>query len=249
MSDLITCYRYHQKTQRWDVPVSVQDWGGRARFSLMLARADVAAGTDRYIPYSPGRYEGQFSAFGESHMRWLENPAGAGLRFVGFADELSPYIAHNGWYTDREMQHGAVRGIVYRMPTRHGCPKFVYGFADPENEGAVCLCFDAADDEQYAAKCADDIAERMAEQESEYQEAWRAGRSYDEAGDTIGETRRATLALIKEIKAICPSPATYPETYAALREGVMSALAEIRTLRERRTDWLDTYGNHPGFME
>lgn len=241
MSDLKACYRYHQKRQ------GVNGSGNRAAASLMLARADVAAGTSRYPDITD--YGPKFEAFGESHMRWMENPTSAGLRFAGYADELSPCISHKGWFVDREFQSETARGVVYRLPARKGRARLVYGYADPHNDGPACLCFDAADSEGYAADLADNIAERMAEEESEYQEAWRAGRDYDEMDNTISDIRRSTLALIKEVKAICPSPDTYPETYAALREGITSAIAEIRTLRERRADLIDSYGQHPAWLD
>ncbi len=241
MSDLITCYRYHQKRQ------GVNGSGDRAARSLTLARQDVAAGTIRYPDIT--EYGPKFKAHGESHMRWMENPEAAGLRLVGFADELSRHIDHKGWYTDQEYSEGCARGVVYRLPARDGESVFVYGYADNENPPSACLCFDVTGDEREAACWADGIAELVAEQESEYQVAWRAGRSYDEAGEAVGEARRATLTLIKEIKALCPSPEAYPETYATLRGAVMSALAEIRELREKRANWLNDFENHPAFTE
>lgn len=252
MSDLITCYRYHQKTQgvlqSYTTPGRERKDMGRAARSLVLARADVAAGTSRYTP-AGSNYGPKFEALGESHMRWMENPEAAGLRLVGFADELSRHIDHTGWFTDRDFQDETARGIVYRLPARNGDSVFVYGYADPCNDGPACLCFDITGDKLEAACWADGIAELMAEQESEYQEAWRAGRSYEEAEESIGVVRRATLTLIKEIKALCPSPKTYPKTHATLRGAVTSALAEIRTLREQRADWFDSYGGHCGFTE
>jgi hypothetical protein len=180
----------------------------------------------------------------------MENPLAAGLRLVGYADELSPHVSHTGWYTDQEYSEGCARGVVYRLPTHKGKELFVYGYADNENPPSACLCFDVTRGEaghpRGAAHWADEIARLVAEQESEYQEAWRAGRAYDEAGEEVGGIRRTTLALIKEIKTVLIGA---PNICATLRAVITSNLQEISTLRERRAELFATYGTHPGWVD
>lgn len=114
------------------------------------------------------------------HLRWVEKPKAYGLRLVGFADEIAG-LRHQGWYTDDEFQDETFRGVVYRMTTRNGTPRFAYGYADPNNKGAALLCFDPCDDEKDAACWADNLAEQWAEREREYRAEERERTEREEA--------------------------------------------------------------------
>ncbi len=79
-----------------------------------------------------------------SHYRWVENTGFAGLRTVGFADEIARGIDHKGWFCDpHDFGGGEVyRGIVLQLPARNGFPQYVYGYADPCNDDAALIDFD-----------------------------------------------------------------------------------------------------------
>jgi hypothetical protein len=96
---------------------------------------------------------------------WIEKPRDAGLRLVGYADEIVN-LRHKGWYCD-EHQDDLFRGVVYRLPHSRG---FIAGYADPWNDGPAFVCLELAEDGRQAAFWADSIAEREAESEREYQE-------------------------------------------------------------------------------
>src|SRR5690554_4252161 len=80
----------------------------------------------------------------QTSERWCEDTAAAGLRFVGFADELVQFgaIDHKGWYTDPDGFGEVYRGAVWQLPARNGQCLYVAGFVDPCNEGAALIDFD-----------------------------------------------------------------------------------------------------------
>ena len=132
---------------------------------------------------------------GYKHVRWVDNVS-CGLRRVGFADEImrgegySRAIDHKGWFIREDGDGGEVyRGVVYQLPARHGLPQYVYGYDDPNNEGAALLCFGPSVDKCGAARSADRFAEIFAEYEREYDRAWQAGRRYEELDEEIKDMR------------------------------------------------------------
>lgn len=146
LEKLVRAYRYWRRAT-WPRghfrPTSAVD-------ALRMARDDVAAGTARY-PSSAGKagygMSGKpFKAYGSGHMRWLESPDAAGLRFVGYADTINRFIQHTGWFLDDDCCGETVRGVVFQMAGRKGKPQFVAGYEDPFNGmadagGPVCLDF------------------------------------------------------------------------------------------------------------
>jgi hypothetical protein len=180
-------------------------------------------------------------------LRWFEH-ADRDFRRVGFADEINRYIRHCGWFAD-DCQDSVLRGVVYRLPTRQGKPAFLYGYADPWNDGAALLALKTADNESDAARWADRIAELEAEKERDYQEAWQAGNRYRDLADEIASERKSCLALIREAKAACESICRLPAVKAALRSTVESHLEAIRDARKQRAKLLDGYGHTAAFND
>jgi len=218
MSDLKTCFQYHRLL------------GAPATLALHAARLDVANNRDKYpssliyTGYSSGK---PFEAYGSKHMRWIENPRSAGLRFVGYAHELVR-MDHTGWFVDND-QNEVVRGVVFQIAGRGRKPLFIAGYEDWNNgkadsNGPVCLDFgtifegeapewnvkyrywswtDSAKDHdgaREAARRADSIAERVGEQERAYQAAWQAGNRYGQLSEEVKTTRRSIIAAIKELR-------------------------------------------------
>src|SRR5690606_9843007 len=71
----------------------------------------------------------------QTSERWCEDTKDAGLRFVGFADELAPRaIMHKGWYANLDGSGEVYRGAVWQLPARGGQCIYVAGFPDPNNE-------------------------------------------------------------------------------------------------------------------
>ena len=118
---------------------------------------------------------------------WIEGPDDVPARRIGYSDELSRGIRHDGWFVD-EFQNETYRGIVYLLPHRRG---YLAGY-QASCSGGVFLEFINEDSDAAAAYCADSIAENAAEHEREYQEVWRAGaNARDELDSLLAELRSA----------------------------------------------------------
>lgn len=183
----------------------------------MTARAAWRAANDpaqprRYGAWSPSIV---YNSTSDGNVRWVENAAD-GLRFVGFADEILPRMRHKGWFTRSVDPNETYRGVVYSLP--HG--RYVAGYADPNNEGAALLCFDMGiDDKEQAAREADHFAERHADKEREYNDAWDAGADYRRHLDDARDLRRQFLAIRKL------APKGYDDAFL------------VRTLEELAAQW------------
>ncbi len=170
---------------------------------------------------------------------WVENISN-GLNFVGFADVLATRINHKGWYAD-DMQDAIYRGVVYRLPARKGKQRLVIGYADPDNDDCALMDFSTIyDDEIEAAWAANKFAERKAEKDREYSEAWSAGSQYANLLEDEAVARKAVLELCAAIK---PHKA---ENFASilcdtLRGRIRAELRAIKKAREERADLKDNF--------
>lgn len=266
--NLIAAYRFHRRRmERATMAGKLEP--RRAEHALAKAREDVANGVRRYSASANG-WNPRFEAYGEKHMRWIENPAACGLRFVGYADKLDRSIRHTGHFTDNG-QHDLIRGVVFQLPGRDGKPLFIGGYDDPDNgaadsNGPVLLSFDVSEGERgdywsndarendgarTAASWADSIAMRAAEEQREHYSAWCAGQRYAELGEEIAEMRREALTILAERRqAARLAPSTFPALCAAVRDRVATILSDIEERRDERAklkggeyvdDWI------PGF--
>lgn len=194
-------------------------------------------------------------------LRFVENPS-QGLRFVGFADQISKAhgsrrVDHTGWFCD-EFQDRTLRGVVYRLP--HG--RFVPGYVSSDDcllthnrrgdwsePSGVCLAFDdicTADDsrdthseaELDAAVLADNLAESVAEDEREYNEAWQAGSRFAQLGADIAEAWASLKKLARERRlARAKGDAT---AYPTLCEAIKSRAADLwDTIEEARRERME----------
>lgn len=155
----------------------------------------------------------RFSAYGSDQMCWIEDPAAMGLRLVGLAHEVSPAgyaysrnaVEHTGWFLSEDNWTGeTVAGVVYQLPGKNGRARYVVGYADPYNDGPACLDLgnviegERKDSDwepdlvlREATIMADYYAEKMAEEEREYQAAWQAGcDAREKAGEALEACRR-----------------------------------------------------------
>lgn len=225
-----------------------------------LAQADQAAGKARFPTYPRRLAFGWGNARSDNGAVWVESLPAAGLRLVGWADEIAD-LRHTGWYTEDDGDGDIYRGAVVQLPARDGCPLYLAAYADPNNRGAYRVDMSAIirgehggeDDrsKRDAARAADSFAESEAESERDYNRAWRAGRRYEDAAEEIKSIRADVLATISEVKAACKARR---DIYGAkvrglIRDRIESALEEIRKLRKERADLLDSFGREPGFIE
>lgn len=171
-------------------------------------------------------------------LRYVENLSG--LRFEGYSDKINPFIRHEGWFID-EFQFATYRGAVWRLPNNQG---FLIGYRALEGRkddtGRSGLPHDGIidpipfhGDPEDAARLADGIAERDAERDREYNEAWQAGSRYAAMGESLQTLRRNTIRLIREIRDASAVPFP-PAICATLRRAVSQAWTEhVRLVRER----------------
>lgn len=215
--------------------------GVPASKALYFSRIQHAGG--KITPWDIKTREGiTYNPETESGGRWIE-AAGAGLRFVGYADELNARgIQHKGWYTDEDGMGETLRGVVYALPARNGQRVYAYGYADPCNEGCAYLVFDTRynDDETGAAYAADRIAEKHAEREREYNEAFHAGVMYGEACETIKRERVQCLGLLAAMR-IEKARGAAPAICDVLRAQVQRHIAAIRQARREREKLKDDF--------
>lgn len=193
-------------------------------------------------------------------LAFVQDVAATGLRHIGNV-EAESHGGRNtwskrdscGWYSDND-QFETIFGVVYQLAGRDGKARFVAGYAsagdcdglptldfgtiysenmrgDFYNESAVDL--DAARD---AARAADSMAQRAAEDEREYKAAWQAGSQFAERAETIAAGRKAALALLAERRraATAGKGEAYQAICGAIRDKVESLLVEIAAARAER---------------
>ena len=160
-------------------------------------------------------------------------------------------INHNGWYTRFDYCGETTCGIVYALPARNGERRLVPGYTDSCNPGACCLSFDMLySDEMEAALAADGIAERMAEEARESDEAYQAGSRYNDLGDDARECRANIRTVITELKQWTKARASqYPAIHGTLCDAIRSKLADLEKTREERAELRSNFGKHECFKE
>ena len=165
----------------------------------------------------------------------------SGLREYKFADEILG-LRHIGWFHNW-FQDSAYRGQVWRLPARNGAEQFLAGYVDSDGDRAI-IEPEAFDCERDAARRADHMAERDAEQEREHSERWHAAQECSEKRDaarlTLRESRskaRAMIQALREQGHIVPSLCTIlreriAEHHAAMRDAIASIAQESEKIAE-----------------
>jgi len=196
---------------------------------------------------------------------WFWHGVGGALRNVADSSDILARHERNGrdggFCCDPDGETfrdgtGLVFGVVAQLRAKDGRARFVPGsrFGGQDDAGTFDLSdvytADGSDDDaaqearKDAARAANELARLAAEQESAYQEAWRAGSSWANAGETIENARRAALALLAERRAARTlSPAAFPVLCGVIREKVADLLESIADARKARADLADSiYG-------
>lgn len=171
-----------------------------------------------------------------------------GWRDVGYADEVysGRLIDHRGWFIHADGRTGETyRGHVWQLPARNGVPQYVAGYMEPNDSkasGYVVLCasggdLELFDDKDDAARAGDALAERMAEQEREYDERWQAASlaadNRDEARDDMRKARQSARAAIAALREQRAAGAVAAGVCAILADRVTDARETMRDALER----------------
>jgi hypothetical protein len=202
--------------------------------AMLTANAPITFITDARVTFSTARDRGaSFGAYpteykrasawnpaytlehSTSVMRWCEDTARAGLRFVGFADDIAK-LDISGYYTTEDNWSGEIlRGAVWQLPARDGLEQYLSGYIDPNNEGAANIdmqitaptnrtadYFDGSEGARLeAARSADAIAEYAAERERDYNARDQIEQRRDEIITNLESLRDAHSAEIREMRA------------------------------------------------
>ena len=234
---------------------------GRApREALQRAALDYFR-RDRRYPRRH-RFDAMGAPFGSDGLRWSDDPRAVGLRFVGFADDIAGRaIEHRGWFTDCDGCGEVLRGAVYQLPGRKGRTRYLAayregsegkrGWTDMGYDGAAAIACrevfeaergdsDAPEAAREAARRADSIAETVARDQREYNDAWQAARRWSDLADDIAEIRAQARQLVADMRAAIKSGVTAaPSICAALRtalRGLIKGAAELKAERESLAD-------------
>lgn len=276
--------KYEAAAQAVTVAVAEYDAAERAYNAALKA----VAASRLYLP-SPAALTWQADATGAAARRgerlaYIDKPESFGLRHVGNV-EAESHGGRNafsnrdscGWYTDPQGDvfrdgTGLVWGVVYQLPARNGCARFVAGYQFGGVDGGPTLdlgnvytsesarglncSYEGAqghDDARDAARAADSMAERAAEREREYQTAWAIGRAYDDARQEALEAResiKADLATRRTIRADMARAGVPLESREGsracgmVRASVSAALATMADARETMRKALEGDGPH-----
>lgn len=231
------------RAQGWQAPDSLyaspRDGIGHAAHALDLARGMVESPAPIY-GHGPG----------ERHYPEEDSP----FRDTVPAHEIVP-LKYTGWLTDPYGDvfrdgHGLCWGVVCQLPGKRGQCRYVAGFQlggcdggpsldlftiyESGNPGGPYQRDGAAID---AARAADSMAEKAAEQEREYQTAWQAGIQWATENEKAKNARRAVKSILAERHAAkARAGEQLPAICRAIRDSVSGHLNTIRQARERMAE-------------
>lgn len=208
--------------------------GSRARLAVLREVAANTNAPDVNLP--PSRRFGDWRAVRESFVS-VESYEGlnhgrqsdgteiwythgpAQFRNERYADEVEGVrIDHTGWFVDDD-QHEKTRGIVAGLT--HG--RYLAGYED--TGGARVYFGRAYDDEREAARAADQIAERTADDEREHNRRWRAAQNLE---NDMAECK-VEIARLFAVR-------NHRTLGADAREALAFAVDSLRGMRARRAD-------------
>ncbi|TPN04494.1 hypothetical protein [Mesorhizobium sp. B2-1-2] len=249
-----------------------------AAYAEALAAGDTKTAS-RFRRYPRTSYPAVCWQPGKPGIAFVQDIDGAGLRHVGNV-EAESHGGRNtwsnrdscGWYSDND-QSETIFGVVYQLPGRDGKARFVAGYASAGDcDGAPTLDFgtiysenmrgdfynESAQDLEAArdaARAADSMAQRAAEDEREYQAAWQAGSQFAGLAEIVADNRKAALELLAERRkaATAGNGVTFQAICGAIRDKVESCLAEIAEARAERkklkagdfiSEWLPGFSTH-----
>lgn len=234
--------------------------GKAAVDAFRFAQFDVLNGKARY-PKSG--FEG-WNLQSESGARWVENLSDAGLRLVGYADELRD-LRHKGWYADA-FESEVYRGAVLQLPGRNGRARYVAAYEDPNNAGAYLVdvsrpavfegdklgAWDSQKEDSGAVECAraaDSFAEHCAEEAREYDDAWQRGRQFAQKADEIKAARAEALAILAERRRLAKLAPEAPAACAALVSTVRRLIQDIAEARAERRELANVWAPLQGAFD
>lgn len=250
MSKIADAFAHYMRTTN-SIRREYGDKRPRAVIALELARKDVSEGRFKYR--RPWRNYYSVTRNPENNgLAYVESPEAIGLRLVGavaadFGRRCDAWdnSGRCKWITRPYGEtFDMAQGLVWQMPGRKGESLFVAGYAQEDSEGYTIdfgrifleprgdyagnpRDLDAAID---AARHADSMAEKFAEEERGYQTAWQAGTLYAEKSDEVATLRGKIMAILKERRS-ARGAGNYPALCAALKDKVSDMLGALEECR------------------
>lgn len=165
------------------------------------------------------------------NCRWCENVSGH-FRECGHADEIIR-LGHRGWFVDN-FQDSTTRGIVLQLPARHGKSIYLAACSDPWNKNCaiVEICFH--DEKEDAARAADGLAERYAEDSREDDLKQLAETEIASLENSVKGIRKQIRSLTAGIRQSSVPPIVCDQLRSdirALRREVREKLARIEQIK------------------
>lgn len=214
-----------------------------------LAHAGAYAMADSYAPERPQWSEDKTSLYAGSNPPFRDVVAAHDVPWPGAI--RGTVIEHDGWYDNFEGESsrdgfGLVWGVVVSLS--HG--RYLAGWQHGGCDGGPTIAtgrgfFDCPVD---AARYADGLAERVAENEREYRRAWEAGQRWAELGEEIAETRSRTLAILRENRKTGGSR-DLPAIHGVITESVCNAWRRICEARSERAQLALDFDHCDGWAE
>lgn len=171
--------------------------------------------------------------------RWVEN-ASKGLRYVGKSSEIIK-LRHTGWYVDN-FQDETVHGKVFQLPARNGSPQYIPAVNDPCNDDAYVMDFHSVtDDKEDAARWADHMAERYAEDARIDQAKQDAEIRLEEIETEITDIYQDFRRIAKELRANCDAVKGIAVVRELVKEKWQATKEHIRKLK-REQKRIEDYG-------
>ena len=134
---------------------------------------------------------------GSSDCRWCENISGH-FRETGQAHKIIS-LGHTGWYVDN-FQDSLTRGIVLQLPSRNGKPLYFAACTDPWNRNCGIIENYLYDEKDGAARAADQLAGRYAEDSREDDLKQMAEREIETLKDSVKNIRKEIRSLVAGIR-------------------------------------------------
>lgn len=239
--------------------------------AIELAESDCVKGERRWPSQAPAGLASYQNKPNDKGGRWIEAPNLAGLRFVGFADEVIKNrggyrMDHTGYFSD-DCQDSTMRGAVYQLPAdREGRPRYVPGYregsegrrgwTDQSGQDGAAVIFLAeielgepggedspcAGYSQAAIDCAR-RADRLAELAAEESREWSEASSAGcQYADKLEEAAEERRAFLA-LRAEIKGEAARPDG-SAVCQAIRASLAEhVRTWRKRKAEAFELRDN------
>lgn len=220
-------------------------WGGMAPADLAMKAARAKMDSPfRALDVGAVWAKGYPGTWQKERGRYYTPDAAATFRKVEKAHEVGGRYNRvdiaRGYYCDPYQESLCVAYVV-QLPSRKGRARFApaYQFEESDNGGMTADLSQIFEGEsgdfdqentgarKEAARAADQLAEKAAESEREYQTAWQAGSQWAAAKEAEEGARAEALAILAERrKAKGLDPSGFPALCAALR-------GQVATLRRR----------------